>query len=176
VHQFLPLSRGVLLRDHLASDAEVLGEIEYDDRVKEEKPEAAREDWIRNFRRNFDTFDSSSVVSLPHNVLVGRAGLHRVPTFDGRVCRDPPYVYELMIFIGFEHWGNGLGRITAELLIDAAFRVLTARAVIAVVNPENSAAVRLVKCLGFRYHSEKPASAQVHWQDGHHIYVREGQV
>lgn len=146
------------LRSFTREDAERLADIEFDAEVKRflARPKKDKPQWIREF--DPDSYDGWAVDL--DGVLAGRASILR-----GKRRRDG----ELAIVIGRPFWGLRLGRKVAAMLIQAAFDELNAKALVAVVHPENQASILLLRAFKFRRRGIVVAPAE-HWQQGHFIY------
>ena len=53
------------------------------------------------------------------------------------------------------------------MLVHLAFKRLNAKALVAIVHPENKASLRMVRVLGFRRRS---VVAEDSWKTGHYVY------
>lgn len=149
---------GFALRSFTRSDAERLAEIEFDAEVKRflARPKKDKPQWIREF--DPDSYGGWAVDV--GGVLAGRASILR-----GKRRGDG----ELVIVIGRPFWGSRLGRKVAATLIQAAFDELNAKALVAVVHPENQASIALLRAFKFRRRGISVVPAE-HWQQGHFVY------
>ena len=149
---------GFALRSVTRGDAERLAEIEFDAEVKQylALPKLEKSQWIEKFDPDLYVAYAIEV----DGVLAGRGSIR-------------PYKrkgnFELAIVIERSFWGLMLGRKVAAMLIQAAFEELNAKAVVALVHPENRASIALLRAFKFRRRGivEVPANDD---QQGHFIY------
>ena len=110
--------------------------------------------------REIDTLDRHQIQYWP--VFLRESGEHI-----GCCGLGPPREAEMDVYeMGFQlrrcHWGVGLAREAAVVVIAHSFEVLGARALIAGHHPENAASRHLLRTLGFRYtHDEFYAPTQL---------------
>jgi ribosomal-protein-alanine N-acetyltransferase len=110
--------------------------------------------------REIDTLDRHQIQYWP--VFLRESGEHI-----GCCGLRPPREAEMDVYeMGFQlrrcHWGVGLAREAAVVVIAHSFEVLGARALIAGHHPENAASRHLLRTLGFRYtHDEFYAPTQL---------------
>lgn len=76
--------------------------------------------------------------------------------------------WEIWVVLQPKNWGQAFGTEITTSLIDVAFTCLFANQIVAIIHPENSASIRMIKKLDFvfvgDYHNESS------WQHGHKIY------
>ncbi|MGE5492267.1 MAG: GNAT family N-acetyltransferase [Actinomycetota bacterium] len=150
---------GFIIREFQASDAEPIAEIEFDPTVKRylALPEGSKRDWIEQVRR-LGLY--GWIVQSEDGQIAGSASLNRAKRKGDA---------ELRLVIGRQSWGMSLGSKVARRLVQVAFEDLSAKAIVAVVHPDNQASLRLVRSLRFRRRDvvREPAPP---WQVGHYIY------
>ena len=149
---------GFSIRKFTREDAACLAEFEFDDEVKRflSLPKMEKKQWIEKF--DAEAYDGWAVDV--NGILAGRASLLRSSRRgDG----------ELAIIISREFWGMNLGRKVAALLIQAAFEVLDAKALVAKVHPNHKASIALLRSFKFR-RCGVVVMAPEQWQEGHYVY------
>jgi RimJ/RimL family protein N-acetyltransferase len=149
---------GFVLREFTLSDAEALATIEFDAEVKHylALPKKERKQWIHAF--DPDSYPAWAVDV--GGILAGRTSISR-----GKRKGDR----EFGIVIGRPFWGTGLGKKVAALVIPMAFDEINARALVAVVHPENRASIALLRAFKFRRRGIY-AAPESSWQEGHFTY------
>ena len=150
-----------MLRPFAIEDAKPLAEIEFDIDVKRflALPTKEKASWIESFDpASYGGWVAWAVVV--EGVLAGRASLHRAKRRGD--C-------ELVIVIARSFWGLRLGRKIAAELVHAAFDELGAKALVAVVHPDNEASIALLRAFKFRRCGIVDAPPE-HWQHGHFVY------
>ncbi len=151
---------GFVLRSFTPADAELLAEIEFDREVKRylAVPEKDKQQWIQEFSHELGY--GWAVEASHDGTLAGRASISRsAKKGEG----------ELVIVISKAFWGYKLGRKVAALLIPAAFKELEAKALVAIVHPENQASLDLLKFWKFKYCGTNKTPAKP-WQKGHLVF------
>jgi RimJ/RimL family protein N-acetyltransferase len=148
---------GFILRKCVREDASFLGEIEFDLEVKQYLaiPKVPKPEWIENVRK---IGISGFVIQMQDGRIAGRCSIRR-----GNRKGDK----ELSVVLAKQFWGSGLGVRVTKLLVQQAFEALSARALVAIVHPDNNASLRLVRYLGFR---KRGVFTGQSWQAGHYIY------
>ncbi len=150
---------GFTLRSFTREDPERLAEIEFDVEVKQflALPKKDKPRWIKEF--DPDLYGGWAIDV--DGVLVGRASI-----LPGNRRGDG----ELAIVIGRPFWGAGLGRKVTTMLIQTAFDELSAKALVAVVHPNNQRSIALLRAFKFRRRGIVVAPAEPSWQQGHFVY------
>jgi ribosomal-protein-alanine N-acetyltransferase len=97
--------------------------------------------WIENSHKSEQQNGSSAgaVIERASNELIGWAGIVHPPQ------SEPELIY------GFRHsaWGQGYGYEIAKAIVDAALHIPTIKSLIATVDPENTASIRILKRINF---------------------------
>lgn len=150
---------GFILREFEPSDANALVEIEFDAEVKQflGLPKKSKAEFVRGVQR----FGIEGwIIQAFEGQVAGNGALTRAKRKGDA---------ELRVVIGKPFWGNALGKKVATLLVQIAFQYLNAKAVVAVVHPENKASLSIVRALSFRRRGVIAAAVNS-WQAGHYVY------
>jgi len=116
-----------------------------------------REEWIAGMRKHLDQPLALTVKSTGEFAGSATLTLPGLPSYDS----------ELRVLMAQPYWGKCFGREVSRLLIKAAFEHLRACSVVAIVDPENKASLKLCAALDFRFVEIKRDGT---WDKGHHRF------
>lgn len=123
------------------------------------------QDWIATCLRRYALewgFGPYAVVERDRSMLIGYCGLFFFPDVNGR-----PEV-ELGYRLARAAWGRGYATEAAAAVRDYAFQTLGIRRLIAMIDPQNLASVRVAEKLGMTYEAEVMFDGYTHPD---HVYA-----
>jgi [ribosomal protein S5]-alanine N-acetyltransferase len=105
------------------------------------------QDWIRDCLENYQKlgFGPWAVVRKDGSMVIGYAGLFHFPDIDGR-----PEV-EVGYRLARSHWGQGFATEAVASIREYAFHVLCLPRLIALIDPQNAASIRVAEKIGMHY-------------------------
>lgn len=158
----------ILIRKLYKRDIPQLYDLETDPNVKRyvggivKRP---KDEWVAGMRRQTPSslpILHLAILDIHKTDFVGRATIYPKDLNDGS--------WEIQILIAKRYWGKRFGREVCELLMAALYRDLSAKAIIAVIDPDNKASRALVQSYGFGQIGVKQTDG---WDNGHLIYRHE---
>jgi ribosomal-protein-alanine N-acetyltransferase len=107
-------------------------------------------DWLHACLDNYQKFGFGvwAVVERTSKVIIGYAGLFHFPEIDGQ-----PEI-EVGYRLARRCWGQGFATEAATAIRDYAFDVLSLPRLVALIDPHNSASIRVVEKIGMRYEKD----------------------
>jgi ribosomal-protein-alanine N-acetyltransferase len=108
--------------------------------------EKVRDHIQRHIENYYDTngFGLWATILKEQNRLIGRCGL-LFQEIEGR--KEP----ELAYLLDFDYWGKGLATEAARSIIELGFERYKFNRIIAVINPQNMASIRVAEKVGMTY-------------------------
>ena len=107
-------------------------------------------DWLRDCMENYRQwgFGPWAVVEKTVSVVIGYAGLYHFSDIDGHP--EIEVGYRLMR----SHWGRGFATEAVKAIRQYAFHVLCLPRLIALIDPQNTASIRVAEKIGMQYEKE----------------------
>jgi RimJ/RimL family protein N-acetyltransferase len=107
-------------------------------------------EWLSNCLENYQKlgFGPWAVVLRSVSTVIGYAGLFHFPEIDGQ-----PEI-EVGYRLARSHWGQGFATEAVTAIRDYAFHVLCLPRLIALIDPQNTASIRVAEKIGMRYEKE----------------------
>lgn len=145
----------LILRHFRASDNEALHRAIFND------PEVMRygdgiqtKGWVQNWlTRQIQQYDergysANAVIEKVSDKLIGYCGLFHFPYVNGKPEMEIGYRLERSA------WGKGYATEAAQAVRDYAFDTLNIQRLIAIVDPSNTASIRVAEKIGMRYEQD----------------------
>ena len=106
--------------------------------------------WIEKRQTDYELhgFGLWGVVDVSGGELIGYCGLTDFPNIDGR------HEVELGYRLIRRHWGRGIATEAARAVRDHAINVLGLTRLIALIDPDNTASIRVAEKIGMQYEKE----------------------
>jgi RimJ/RimL family protein N-acetyltransferase len=162
-------TKRLFLRHLHILDGEPLRRIFGDPEVMRFGDGAQSKEWVRAWLSNclehcYPTwgFGPYAVVERRENQVIGYCGLFFFPDVAGRP--EIEIGYRLMKC----SWGRGYATEAAAAVRDFAFDALTVKRLIAMIDPENTASIKVAKKIGMRYEKEVMFDGYTHPD---HVYA-----
>ena len=104
--------------------------------------------WLEKSQENYRKygFGCFGVVAKDDGCLIGYCGLVN-PTFDGEA--------EIIYAFKKQYWGKGLASEAAKAMLDFGFKQCALRRVIATIDPDNHASIKIVEKWGMEYQEQR---------------------
>lgn len=120
--------------------------------------------WLTRHAGDYDQlgYGPYAVVEREHNEVIGYCGLFYFPDINGR-----PEV-EIGYRLARSKWGMGYATEAARAVMHYAFDSLRFKRLIAIIDPGNTASIRVVEKLGMRYEADVMFEGYSHPD---HVYV-----
>jgi ribosomal-protein-alanine N-acetyltransferase len=145
----------LILREMTAEDAEDFFRIYNDPQIKKfvvknsislEEVRGQIENHIENYYKKYE-FGLWATVLKENNCLIGRCGL---------LYQEVEGVKDLEIAYLFDsdYWGNGFASEAAEMLVKLGFQRFGFKRVVAYIDPQNTASIRVAEKSGLKYERE----------------------
>jgi RimJ/RimL family protein N-acetyltransferase len=148
-------SQRILLRCFHVADLDAMAGVFGDPEVMRFGPGPRSRDWVEGWLRGCLEdyyrkwgFGLWAVVHKPDRRVIGFCGLTRFDDVGGR-----PEV-ELGYRLAREFWGRGLATLAAGAVRDYAFDVLTLPRLVSIIDPHNTASLRVAEKVGLRYEKD----------------------
>jgi RimJ/RimL family protein N-acetyltransferase len=144
----------LILRQFHIFDEDAMGHVFGDPEVMLYGPGVQSEAWIRDWLRdcleNYQKlgFGPWAVVQRISCTVVGYAGLFLLPDIDGQ-----PEI-EVGYRLARSHWGQGFATETVSAIRNYAFSVLCLPRLVALIDPQNTASIRVAEKVGMHYEKE----------------------
>jgi RimJ/RimL family protein N-acetyltransferase len=145
----------ILLRGFHIADCDVMAEMFADPEVMRFGPGPQTREWVEEWlaRCLEDYFQKWgfglwAVVQKPERRLIGFCGLTRFDDIDGRT------EVEISYRLARHSWGRGLATEAARAVRDYAFQVLTLPRLIAIIDPQNVASIRVAEKNAMRHEKD----------------------
>lgn len=141
----------LLLRDHEPSDLEPYCEIESDPAYRWPQKVHPRTELERSFREAWlppKPMGLLAAVFKPNQQYIGRCGLYPYRTDGGALV---PNEASIAFYLSRSYWGRGLATEAGRALVTHGFGELGLRRIHAGMNADNTASIRVIEKLGFRY-------------------------
>ena len=116
------------------------------------------EDWLRDCMENYQMlgFGPWAVVERSSSKVIGYAGLFYFPDIDGR-----PEI-EMGYRLARSYWGQGFATEAVAAIREYAFHVLCFHRLIALIDPQNTASIRVAEKVGLRYEKDAMLEGYTH--------------
>lgn len=140
-----------LLRDHEPSDLEPYGEIESDPAYRRPQKVHPRAQLERSFREAWlppKPRGLLATVFKPNQQYIGRRGRYPYRPDGGTLV---PNEASIAFYLSRRYWGRGLATEAGRALVTHGFGDLGLRRIHAGMNADNTASIRVIEMLGFRY-------------------------
>ncbi len=110
--------------------------------------------WVDVSINNYATkgYGCSAVIDKRDGTFIGFCGLVRSE------FAEPPDDAELIYALKKIYWGQGLATEVAKAMVDYGYKSCGLRRIIATINPENSASIKVVNKIGFVFSRNEPDS------------------
>jgi [ribosomal protein S5]-alanine N-acetyltransferase len=144
----------LILRQFHIFDGEAMDRVFGDPEVMRYGPGVQTQPWVRNWLRDcmddYQTlgFGPWAVVKRLDSMVIGYAGLFHFPEIDGQ--SEIEVGYRLVR----NHWGQGFATEAVAAIQAYAFQVLCLPRLIALIDPQNTASIRVAKKVGMHYEKE----------------------
>lgn len=125
------------------------------------------QDWLHTCLERYHLtwgFGPYAVVKIPNQEVIGYCGLFYFPEVNGR-----PEV-EIGYRLAHSAWGKGYATEAARAVRDHAFHTLGIERLIALIDPSNTASIRVAEKIGMRYETDVMFEGYDHPD---HVYVFE---
>ena len=142
-------SQRLLFRDHEPRDLEAYCEIESDAIYRAPQLVHPRAELERSFREAVMVSKSMGLratILKISDTYIGRCGLYPLHDDAGRVVEGSA---NIAYYIGRPFWGRGFATEAATTFVQHGFDTLGLRRIVAGINAENAASIRVVEKLGF---------------------------
>ena len=159
----------LILRHFHILDADVLSQVLGDPEVMRFGDGVQTKEWIEQWlhaclERYYRTwgFGPYAVVKKAGHDVIGYCGLFYFPDINGQ-----PEV-EIGYRLARAAWGKGYATEAVSAVRDFAFKTLTLKRLIAIIDPDNTASIRVAKKIGMRYEQEVMLEGYTHPD---HVYA-----
>ena len=159
----------LILRHFHILDADVLSQVFGDPEVMRFGDGVQTKEWIEQWlhaclERYYRTwgFGPYAVVKKAGHDVIGYCGLFYFPDINGQ-----PEV-EIGYRLARAAWGKGYATEAVSAVRDFAFKTLTLKRLIAIIDPDNTASIRVAKKIGMRYEQEVMLEGYTHPD---HVYA-----
>jgi [ribosomal protein S5]-alanine N-acetyltransferase len=142
------------LRQFQLFDEDFLDKIFGDPEVMRYGPGIQTRQWIRQWLEtcleNYQKrgFGPWAVVEKADRIIIGYAGLFHYPDIDGRPENEVGYR------LARSHWGHGYATEAVSTIREYGFHVLGLPRLIALIDPQNIASIRVAEKIGMQYEKE----------------------
>jgi [ribosomal protein S5]-alanine N-acetyltransferase len=147
-------TKRLILRQFHIFDGEAMDRVFGDPEVMRYGSGVQAQTWVRNWLRNsMDDYQKFgfgpwAVVEKTGSTAIGYAGLFHFPNIDGR-----PEV-EVGYRLARSYWGQGFATEAVVAILAYAFHVLCLPRLVALIDPHNTASIRVAKKVGMHYEKE----------------------
>lgn len=159
----------LILRHFHILDADVLSQVFGDPEVMRFGDGVQTKEWIEQWlraclERYYRTwgFGPYAVVKKAGHDVIGYCGLFYFPDINGQ-----PEV-EIGYRLARAAWGKGYATEAVSAVRDFAFKTLTLKRLIAIIDPDNTASIRVAQKIGMRYEQEVMLEGYTHPD---HVYA-----
>ena len=159
----------LILRHFHILDADVLSQVFGDPEVMRFGDGVQTKEWIEQWlhaclERYYRTwgFGPYAVVKKAGHDVIGYCGLFYFPDINGQ-----PEV-EIGYRLARAAWGKGYATEAVSAVRDFAFKTLTLKRLIAIIDPDNTASIRVAKKIGMRYEQNVMLEGYTHPD---HVYA-----
>jgi [ribosomal protein S5]-alanine N-acetyltransferase len=115
-------------------------------------------DWLRGCLENYQKlgFGPWAVVEKSSSTVIGYAGLFHFPDIDGQTEIEVGYRLK------HSHWGQGFATEAVMTILKYAFHVLCLPRLIALIDPQNRASIRVAEKVGMHFEKEVMLEGYTH--------------
>lgn len=139
----------LLFRDHEASDLEEYCAMESDPQYRWPQVVHPRAELERSFNTAWMVPKSMGLLATVFKAngrYIGRCGLYPLRDESGSIIKDEA---SIGFYLAREYWGRGLAAEAGRAFITHGFDDLGLRRIVAGINAENKASIRVIEKLGF---------------------------
>ena len=143
----------LLFRDHEPEDLDAYCDMESDPIYRAPQPVHPRAELERSFRNGWlptKPMGLLATVLKSSGAYIGRCGLYPLRDEDGIVRGEA----NIAFYLARPYWGRGLGTEAARAFVAYGFDELHLRRIVAGINADNAASIRVVQRAGFRLSRE----------------------